>query len=229
MSETPAGSAEIVGGFQFVDVPTSQVDQWEADSVPVADAARRLNEALIRSRAEGEELRSIAKELEGLVERLEATAHAGPAGVRYNAEGRSWEWGNAAVGLRNVVAPPMTTEFTSTESVRGEAVLGAAYEGPPGMVHGGVSALLLDQVMGKTASRHHTQFTFTGTLTMKYLQPLPLGPVEVLGRIDRQEGRKVFVVASIGTPGSVAVSAEGIFIKPAWAEADAAAAAVNAD
>jgi acyl-coenzyme A thioesterase PaaI-like protein len=220
MSETSTGAPEVVGGFHFVDVPTTHVDRWEAESTPVADAARRLNEALIRTRADGAELAAIATELQALTARLEATAHPGPAGVRFNGEGRSWEWGNAAVGLRNVVAPPLLTEFTSTESVRGEAVLGVAYEGPPGMVHGGVSALLLDQVMGKTASRHHTQFTFTGTLTLKYLTPLPLGPVEVLGRIARQEGRKVFVEATIGPPGTVSVAADGIFIQPAWATAE---------
>lgn len=33
-----------------------------------------------------------------------------------------------------------------------EFALGATYEGPPGFVHGGVCALILDQVMGEAAA-----------------------------------------------------------------------------
>ena len=95
-----ADEALAAGGFRFVDVPTAQVDRWEAEAEPAMEAARRLARALIRTRADGEELGLVAKELDALAERLEADADPGPAGVRFNAEGRSWEWGNAAVGLR---------------------------------------------------------------------------------------------------------------------------------
>ncbi len=219
MSTDPAVPVEAVaaGGFQFVDIPTHEVDRIEAQTQPVVDATRRLARALIRTRADGDELAAIAKELEDLASRLDADSDPGPVGVRYNAHGRSWEWGNAAVGQRNAAAAPLECWFVDDGiDVAGTAELDERHEGPPGLVHGGVSALLLDQVMGKTASRHHTQFTFTGTLTMKYRQPLQMGRVELYGRITGEEGRKVFVTATIGNPGSVAVEAEGIFIKPAW-------------
>lgn len=223
-----AGSPEAVGGFQLLDVPTAEVDAAEAASQPAVDAARSLARALIRTRVGADELALVAKELEELTARLEADADPGPVGVRFNHEGRSWEWGNAAVGQRNVAAAPLECWFVDDGlDVAGRAVLDERHEGPPGLVHGGVSALLLDQVMGKTASAHHTQFTFTGTLTMRYRQPLGMGPVELFGRISRQEGRKVWVEATIGNPGSVAVEAEGIFIKPAWGEAQDAAAAIS--
>lgn len=215
--DDPAAAADA-GGFHLVDIPTAEVDALEAASAPAVEAGRRLASALIRTRVDAEELALVAKELEALTARLEADAHDGPVGVRYNHEGRSWEWGNAAVGHRNIAAAPLTTRFVDDGiDVVGEAVLDERHEGPPGLVHGGVSALLLDQVMGKTASRHHTQFTFTGTLTMTYRQPLQMGRVELFGRITREEGRKVFVHATIGNPGSVAVEAEGVFIKPRWA------------
>ena len=90
-------------------------------------------------------------EVDTLVARLRAEQLAGPAGVRYNSEGRSWGWGNAVVGRRNAIAPPLDiVHDAESESAYAEFTLGAAYEGPPGMVHGGVSALLLDQIMGGT-------------------------------------------------------------------------------
>lgn len=217
MSQSTEVSLDAVssGGFQHIEVPTSEVDRWEADAAPAVDAARRLVRALIRTRADGALLAEVADDLARVADRLEADADPGPVGVRFNSEGRSWEWGNAAVGFRNAAAAPLTCWFVDDGiDVAGSAVLDERHEGPPGLVHGGVSALLLDQVMGKTASRHHTQFTFTGTLTMRYEQTLQIGPVELLGRITGEEGRKVHVEATIGNPGSVAVRAQGVFIKP---------------
>ena len=52
--------------------------------------------------------------------------------------------------------------------------LGAAYEGPPGLVHGGVSAMILDQILGEAAGAGGKP-GMTGTLTLTYRQGTPLG------------------------------------------------------
>lgn len=57
----------------------------------------------------------------------------------------------------------------------------------------------------------------TGTLTMRYRRSTPLGTVRVEGCIDREEGRKVYVVATISDPEGVTVEADGVFIVPRWA------------
>ncbi len=100
-----------------------------------------------------------------------------------------------------------------------EVDLGVAYEGPPGCVHGGVSSLLLDHLMGETASNRHTQLIVTGTLNLRYVHPLPLGRVRMEGRITGTSGRKVTVTAHIGPADSdvPAVEATGLFIIPRWA------------
>ena len=56
--------------------------------------------------------------------------------------------------------------------------------------------------------------TFTGTLTMRYRRGTPLGPLHLEGHIDREEGRKVFVVATISDADGVTVEADGVFIEP---------------
>lgn len=217
-TDDASDASATMGGFAHVDVPTAEIDRIEAVQAPLVAAVRRLVDVAIRTRAEGAELDAAVAGIVAATDRLAADAADGPAGVRFNSEGRSWNWGNAAVGVRNAVAPPLAIRFVDDTHVEGTADLGTAYEGPPGLVHGGVSALLLDHLMGETASRHHTQTTFTGTLTMRYEAPLPLGPVVLHGELTHQEGRKVHVTASISAAdGPVSVSATGVFVIPRWA------------
>ncbi|MDN4174216.1 PaaI family thioesterase [Nocardioides sp. SOB77] len=215
----PAGEAPSSGYasiFVEEDLSTAEVDRLEAVHRPLADSVRELVDATIRTTVDDEEVAAVRAEVDALVARLRARQIEGAAGVRYNAEGRTWSWGNAVVGERNALAPPLDVVRDPDGLVHADTLLGAAYEGPPGMVHGGVGALLLDHVMGVTASARK-RVTFTGTLTMRYVRSTPLGPVRLESRIDREEGRKVFVVATLADPDGVTVEAEGVFIVPRWA------------
>jgi hypothetical protein len=69
--------------------------------------------------------------------------------------------------------------------------LGAPYEGPPGHVHGGVCAMVLDHVLGATAHRPGKP-AYTGTLRVRFLRGTPLGPLRAEVRVDRVEGVKTF-------------------------------------
>lgn len=211
-----------LGAFVHEEIPTAEIDRLEELHAPLVAAVRDLVDVTIRTRVDEAEVRRVTAEVEALTGRLGLDALDGAAGVHYNSEGRSWNWGNAAVGVRNPVAPPLTISHDDDGVTRGVARLGTPYEGPPGLVHGGASALLLDHLMGETASMRHSQVTFTGTLTMRYLAPLPLGEVRLAGRIERQEGRKVLVTAEISGPAGRAIEAEGVFIVPRWAVRDGA-------
>lgn len=201
--------------FLHEDIPTAEVERLEAVHRPLADSVRDLVEATIQTTVGEEEVARARAEIDAVVARLRASRIDGPAGVRYNSESRTWSWGNAVVGERNAVAPPLEV-VKGDGSVHAETVLGVRYEGPPGMVHGGVAAMLLDHLMGVVASAGK-RLTMTGTLTMRYRRATPLGPVRLEGRIDREEGRKIFVVATIADPEGVTVEAEGTFIVPSWA------------
>jgi acyl-coenzyme A thioesterase PaaI-like protein len=201
--------------FRLVDVPDAEVDAVEARYQPLAEAVRELVDATIRSRVGDEDVAAVLADVRAATARLRADQADGPAGVNYNATGRAWNWGNAVAGLRNAIAPPMTVEHLGGGRTRAALLLGAAYEGPPGCVHGGVGALLLDHLMGVTASRM-SKVTLTGTLTLRYRNPLPLGRVRLEGRVSGEEGRKVFVEATIAGAAGPAIEAEGIFIVPRW-------------
>jgi acyl-coenzyme A thioesterase PaaI-like protein len=206
-----------IGDFLHEEIPTHEIDRLEAVYRGLADAVRGLVDATIRTTVDEDVVRRTQADVEALVERLRASQLDGPAGVRFNSEARSWNWGNAAVGTRNAIAPPLELVRDPDGLMHADVVLGAAYEGPPGLVHGGVSALLIDHLMGETASAGHSRVTFTGTLTLRYRRATPLGPLRLEGRIDREEGRKVYVVAHIADADGPTVEAEGVFIVPRWA------------
>ena len=213
----PSSSLSL-GSFSHQDVPTADVEAAEELWGGLTADVRDLVDLTIRSRVDEERVaraRALVQEAAAL---LAHDAPEGPAGVHYNSHGRSWNWGNTVVGVRNAFAPPVVLEWGDDEVVRSAVTLGAAYEGPPGSVHGGVSALLLDHLMGETASARHTRLTVTGTLTLRYERPIPLGPVRMEARVAGEEGRKVTVEAWIGPdPGDPSVRATGLFIVPSWA------------
>lgn len=188
----------------------------------LAGAVRGLVDAVIRTEADEAELDDVRRQVDALAERLRARQLPGPYGVRIGDGGRIRNWGNAVVGVRNAVAPPLVIERVEGR-VRSEFALGAAYEGPPGLVHGGVCALVLDQILGEaaTAGGHPGM---TGTLTLRYRRPTALGELCAEAEIDRVEGVKAIVRGRLMTPDrEPTVEAEGIFILPRWARGQLAA------
>jgi len=113
--------------------------------------------------------------------------------------------------------PPIVVHHEGGGRCWSEFVLGSAYEGPPTLVHGGVSALVLDHMLGEAASEGLSKPRFTGTITVKYLRGTPLGPLRCEAWIERSEGIKVFACGTISDAAGITVEAEGVFIEPSWA------------
>ena len=87
----------------------------------------------------------------------------------------------------------------------------------PGIAHGGVSAAILDEVVGRAIMAHYNQETFGVTLDLqvKYKKPVPLGvELKVVGRITKDRGRIFEGTGELYLPdGTVAVSAQGKYMK----------------
>ncbi len=116
------------------------------------------------------------------------------------------------VGPLSPIAPPLTFAFDG-ERLHGTGALPAAFVGPPGMVHGGVVAMVLDELLGAVNACLGLG-AFTGTLTIRYERPTPIATDLVLESwVDRTEGRKVFTVGTISVGGEVTARAEGVFIR----------------
>lgn len=87
------------------------------------------------------------------------------------------------------------------------------HEGPPGYIHGGIIATLMDEAMSKL-NRPLGVLAMTRHMEVDYLRPSPLGRDLVLtGRHIRREGRKLFHEAELQTAGgSILAKARGVFI-----------------
>ncbi|MFA1702475.1 PaaI family thioesterase [Mycobacterium intracellulare] len=195
---------------------TPCIDFGELESVyaPLAESLRQLIDISIRTEAGAAAVAAATSKIDSAAAELSGALKPGPFGVHRNPDGQTIAWGNAVVGLRNPIAPPLVIHHEPDGVVWSEFVLGAAYEGPPDTVHGGVCALVLDHVLGATAHQPDKP-AFTGTLTLRYRRPTALGrPLRAQAHVERVEGVKTFAVGHLADEHGVTVEAEGIFIHP---------------
>jgi uncharacterized protein (TIGR00369 family) len=97
--------------------------------------------------------------------------------------------------------------------IRGSFRIDPAYRGSRTMVHGGIIATLLDEVMAKV-SRFHKDSAVTGELTVKYLKPVPIGQdIVIEGWEVERSGRDIFREGEIrDASGVVLARGRGHFI-----------------
>lgn len=205
-----------MAGYLRDEITEDEIERQRLLYGPFTDAVRGLVDATIRTEVDDDEVRAVQAEVEALAERLRTRQLDGAYGVRFSSGGRGRPWGNPVVGLRNAAAPPLVVERDPSGRAWSSFRLGAAFEGPPGLVHGGVSAMILDQLLGE-ATGAGGKPGMTGTLTMRYRRGTPLGDLSAEAWIERSEGIKTWARGQISDAEGVTVEAEGLFILPRWA------------
>ena len=77
------------------------------------------------------------------------------------------------------------------DEVVADYAVARVYEGYPGVVHGGVQAAILDEIVGRVSLiEDHHQFMMSVRLEVKYRQKVPVEvPLHVVGRLERLRGR----------------------------------------
>jgi acyl-coenzyme A thioesterase PaaI-like protein len=213
LSKGAGASNPLDAVFEVLSV--AEADRVTALYAPLADAVRDLVDATIRTEVDDDVVATARTAIEAVTEQLRQRTR--PVGVSYRVDDRPLPLGNTVVGVCNPIAPPVVVHHEGNGRCWSEFVLGSAYEGPPGRVHGGVSALVLDHMLGEAASDGLSKARFTGTITVKYVRGTPLGALRCDAWIDRSEGVKVFARGTISDAEGVTVEAEGVFIEPAWA------------
>ena len=201
--------------FTVEDLSSEDIARLREIYEPLTDSVRSLVDAAIRTEADAQTVAEVKRDIDAAVARLRERQLEGAFGVRVTESGESMGWGNAVIGIRNALAPPLFTSRDDAGRISAEFDLGAAYEGPPGHVHGGVAALILDHVLGEAASPDR-QPRFTGTITMRYLRPTKLGPLRTEAIRIRSEGVKTYCSGHIADAEGITVEAEGVFITPRW-------------
>ena len=182
---------------------------------PLTESVRALIDATIRTEVDADAVAAAKAEIDSATARLRSEQVDGSYGIRFTADGDQMPWGNVVIGVRNPVAPPLVVE-QGDDGVFADFHLGAAYEGPPGHVHGGVAALVLDHVLGAAASSQEKP-RLTGTITLRYLRLTRLGELHAEARIARTDGVKTYAVGHLADDEGITVEAEGVFIRPRWA------------
>ena len=124
-------------------------------------------------------------------------------------------WYSPVYGPGNPVAPPLLATDTPDGRATGRVTLGKPHEGPPGLVHGGVVATLLDHVLAR-AIRAGGRGGLTATLTVTYRRPVPLGvPLLATAEMGTTDGRRTTAHARLvaeDDPGTTLAEAEGLFV-----------------
>ena len=105
-------------------------------------------------------------------------------------------------GRKNERGLYMTFYDNGENEVHSEHSVSEEYQGYPGVVHGGVVAAMLDEVVGRVAmidDQHH--FMMSVKLEVKYRYPVPTEtPLRIVGRIVRLRGRLGKAVGEIFLP-----------------------------
>lgn len=87
------------------------------------------------------------------------------------------------------------------------------YQGYPGILHGGITASALDEIVGRAAMvEDHSRFMFTAKLELRYRQPVPLGQKLTLkGKLIRRRGKLAFAQGQLLLEdGSIGAEAEAV-------------------
>lgn len=178
-----------------------------------AAAARRVIAGLMRAGdISGADMADLADRLNAVADDLEAAAP--PLADRlvdiWSGDGTTRH--DAVAGSENPIAPPLEYTALPDGSLRAEVTLDLPYQGPPGCVHGGVSALILDHTLG-VANGWAGVSGVTAELTLRYHHLTPLfEPLTVTARQVSVDGVKIRTVGAISADGRDCVTAEGLFI-----------------
>ncbi|MEU5696833.1 PaaI family thioesterase [Actinosynnema sp. NPDC020468] len=180
----------------------------------LTDAARRVVNAVVLAGPDAADATALAATLNAVAEELERRAPSREERMR-----RMWapldsRPHNLVDGPENPLAPPLRIDREQDDSVRARAVFGLPYQGPPGFLHGGVSALVMDHVLG-LATIWAGDTGMTARLTLDFRRPVPLfEQVDVTARQVGVDGRKIRATGTISAGGTDCVVAEGLFVTP---------------
>ncbi|MFF9032739.1 PaaI family thioesterase [Streptomyces iakyrus] len=192
------------------------LEQQQAAIARLGHELRALVEATVRTAASADTLHRVADGVRHVTGQLTGRRRARteiPAVDGFPGGPRMY---SPVVGAGSPLAPPVRITPTD-DGVVGHCTLGIAHEGPPGYGHGGMSAMLLDELMGQACMAAGAP-GLTASLRMSYHRPIPLEtPLRIIGRVTGTDQRKVFAAGSITTeadPATDLVTADAVFITP---------------
>lgn len=176
-------------------------DGFSTERRRFAQAVRELCAETVACDAPDELFRKVADRVEALVEKLRAEPRrirtlASSLEEEIRMEGERYHYGDLLdfsplAGLANPLAPPMNIRKEDDTRLVATLVFSSAFEGGPGLAHGGYVAAAFDELLGLTQSLTG-EAGMTGKLKVRYRSPCPLNTeLRMEGRVHQREGRKI--------------------------------------
>ena len=198
------------------DPDSQEATYWQARQT-LASATRVLNEKLVSTDIDPELAAALTEKIEGLTAELSQAqqvtglvdmAKRGQRGTIDDVMGEL-----VSVGGRSHPCSPELRWQEASNRITGTVKFGQAFEGPPGHVHGGWVAGVLDHLMGMTHVRTGHP-GMTGGLSVRYLKPTPLNQlIEVSAEATELDDKRTEVRAEMRCGETTTATAEAIFLR----------------
>ena len=198
------------------DPGSQEATYWQARQ-RLASATRALNEKLVSTDIDPELAAALTEKIEGLAAELSQAlqvtglvdmAKRGQRGTIDDVMGEL-----VSVGGRSHPCSPELRWQEASNRITGTVKFSQAFEGPPGHVHGGWVAGVLDHLMGMTHVRTGHP-GMTGGLSVRYLKPTPLNLViEVSAQATELDDKRTEVKAEMRFGETTTAQAEAIFVR----------------
>ncbi|MFT4088140.1 MAG: PaaI family thioesterase [Gordonia sp. (in: high G+C Gram-positive bacteria)] len=113
----------------------------------------------------------------------------------------------------NITLPPYEVVDGGPDGVTATVVFRRFHLGGNGVAHGGHVAVAFDDLSGMAAALHLRGISRTGYLKVDYRSLTPLDtPLTLRSRVDRRDGRKVFIKGTLHDGDRLCAEADGLFI-----------------
>ena len=199
------------------DNTDSTADPYWRARQQLALAARQLNESLISADIPPEQALELSNELSRLAASLSDLPQV--SGLmdmvgRRPQDGIDTIMGEfVAIAGRSHPCSPDLTWHAEPHQIRDIVTFSQAFEGPPGHVHGGWVAGILDHLMGMTHV-HMGQPGMTSGLTVRYLKPTPLRQIIAISAVAEElDERRTQVNAEMRCGETITATATAIFVR----------------
>lgn len=117
-------------------------------------------------------------------------------------------------GVRNPFGLHLQFFDSAPGEVTAETVLPEAYQGYPGVAHGGIVAALLDEAAGRSHMGEPPRFMYTARLQIAYRKNVPIGqPIRLVGRVGVGKRRTATATSAIySMEGELLAEAEAVLV-----------------
>ena len=198
------------------DPGSPEATYWQARQ-RLASATRALNAKLVSTDIDPELAAALTEKIEDLtaalsqaqqVDGLVDMAKRGERGTIDDVMGEL-----VSVGGRSHPCSPELLWQEASNRITGTVRFNQAFEGPPGHVHGGWVAGVLDHIMGMTHVRTGHP-GMTGGLSVRYLKPTPLNQlIEISAEATELDDKRTEVKGTMRCGETTTATAEAIFVR----------------